>query len=100
MQSDCFEKGNDLAAADARKSFEEIVDRLASFEVFDQRLYRHARPREHRRSAHDPRRTDYQRLAHAAYPTRLGAEFKRVRLYRCPAMTNDAGIVMMGWSAP
>jgi len=48
-----FEKGNYLLTRDGWESFEEILDRITTFEVIDQILDPHAGSGETGRAAHD-----------------------------------------------
>ncbi len=48
-----LQEGNDLLALDQRKADEKFIDRVAGFQVVEQRLHRHPRAGEHRGSAHD-----------------------------------------------
>ncbi len=48
-----LEKRDHLFARDSRETFQEILDRLAAFEVINQILDWHTRARETRRTAHD-----------------------------------------------
>jgi len=56
-----FEKGDDLLTRDAWETFEEILDRIAAFEVIDEVLDRHTGTGEAWRSAHDFRIDFYHR---------------------------------------
>ena len=47
-----FEEGDHLLPADRGESFEEVVNRLAAFDIIEQRLHRNASACEYRRSAH------------------------------------------------
>jgi hypothetical protein len=48
-----LQESNDLAAGHGWKSFEEIVDRFACFDIIEQRLHRDTGAWKDRRPAHD-----------------------------------------------
>lgn len=64
------QKGDHLLPLDSRKPFQKVIDRVARGEVFDKRVYRHARARKYRRSAENLRRYGDDAFFHTANITK------------------------------
>ena len=48
-----FKNGDDLITLYTRKTFQELVDRIAAFEMIEEAFHRHPRPYEHHSTAED-----------------------------------------------